>query len=101
MAKKRPARVPRTATGKEADPDLLASAERASRAGMKERTEAGHLLAGRTPPSREAAPPRHSGAVQLVEDAIRESIARAGNSAIAVIPEGPYVVPVYAAPALA
>lgn len=72
MAKKRPARVPRTATGKEADPDLLASAERASRAGMKERTEAGHLLAGRTPPSQEAAPPRHSGAVQLVEDAIRD-----------------------------
>jgi len=69
---KRAARVPRTATGKQADPDFLAVAERAARAGMKERTEAGHLLAGRTPPSRESAPPRHSGAVQLVEDAIRD-----------------------------
>src|ERR1700722_12038633 len=72
MAKKRATRVPRTATGKQAVPELLASAEQASRAGMKERTEAGHLLAGRTPPSRESAPPRHSGATQLVEDAIRE-----------------------------
>jgi uncharacterized protein (TIGR00730 family) len=69
---KRAARVPRTATGKHADPDLLAVAERASREGMKERTEAGHLLAGRTPPSQESAPPRHSGAVQRVEDAIRD-----------------------------
>ena len=69
---KRGARAPRTATGKHADPDLLAVAERAARAGMKERTEAGHLLAGRTPPSRGAAPPRHSGAVQQIEDAIRD-----------------------------
>ena len=71
MAKRRAARVPRTATGKHANADLLASAEQASRAGMKERTEAGHLLAGRTPPSRESEP-RRSGSVQRVEDALRD-----------------------------
>ena len=75
MAKRRAARmprVPRTATGKHADPDLLALAERAARAGAKERTEEGHLLAGRRPPSQEAERPRQSGAVQRVEDAIRD-----------------------------
>jgi uncharacterized protein (TIGR00730 family) len=71
MAKRRAAGVPRTATGKQANADLLASAEQASRAGMKERTEAGHLLAGRTPPSREPSA-RRSGAVQLVEEGIRD-----------------------------
>ena len=69
---KRAAKVPRTATGKHADPDVLALAERASREGTKERTEEGHLLAGRRPPSQETQPPRHSGAVQRVEDAIRD-----------------------------
>jgi uncharacterized protein (TIGR00730 family) len=72
MAKRRAARVPRTATGKHAGPGLQASAERAARAGAKERTEEGHLLAGRRPPSQEADLPRHSGAVQRVEDAIRD-----------------------------
>ncbi len=71
MAKRRATRVPRTATGKHADADLLASAEQASRAGMKERTEAGHLLAGRTPPSQESEP-RRSGSVQRVEDTLRD-----------------------------
>jgi uncharacterized protein (TIGR00730 family) len=69
---KRAAKVPRTATGKHADPAVLALAERASREGTKERTEEGHLLAGRRPPSQETQPPRHSGAVQRVEDAIRD-----------------------------
>ena len=31
--------------------------------------------------------------ISSLEDAIRESIARAGDAAVAVIPEGPYVVP--------
>jgi uncharacterized protein (TIGR00730 family) len=65
-------RVPRTATGKQANADLLASAEQASREGMRERTEAGHLLAGRTPPSRELES-RRSGAVRvMVDDGIRD-----------------------------
>jgi nickel-dependent lactate racemase len=35
--------------------------------------------------------------VASVEEAIRESVARSGDDAIAVIPEGPYVVPFFAA----
>ena len=30
-----------------------------------------------------------------VDDAVRQSVAQTGDSAVAVIPEGPYVVPVY------
>jgi hypothetical protein len=67
MVKRRVRRVPRTATGKQANADLLASAEQASREGMRERTEAGHLLAGRTPPSRELES-RRSGAVRVMVD---------------------------------
>jgi nickel-dependent lactate racemase len=37
--------------------------------------------------------------VASLDDAIAQSIARHGENAIAVIPEGPYVVPVYAGPA--
>jgi uncharacterized protein (TIGR00730 family) len=72
MAKRGVTRVPRTATGKKSDPDLLESAERASRAGYRERTEAGHLLAGRTPPSRDGTDSRRSGAVRLVDEGIRD-----------------------------
>jgi uncharacterized protein (TIGR00730 family) len=81
MVKRKGRRVPRTATGKQANADLLASAEQASREGMKERTEAGHLLAGRTPPSRESESRRsgavrlqsgRSGTVPLVDEAIRD-----------------------------
>jgi uncharacterized protein (TIGR00730 family) len=72
MAKRGVTRVPRTATGKKGDPDLLESAERASRAGYRERTEAGHRLAGRTPPSRDGTDSRRSGAVRLVDEGIRD-----------------------------
>jgi uncharacterized protein (TIGR00730 family) len=72
MAKRGVTRVPRTATGKKGDPDLLESAERASRAGYRERTEAGHLLAGRTPPSRDGTDSRRSGAVRLIDEGIRD-----------------------------
>jgi len=37
--------------------------------------------------------------VQSVDEAIADSVARHGDPAIAVIPEGPYVVPVYERPA--
>jgi hypothetical protein len=33
--------------------------------------------------------------IASVEAAIAESVARSGDSAVAIIPEGPYVVPVY------
>src|SRR6187549_1827265 len=49
---KRPrAKHPRTPTGKKADPELRASAEKGARAGTKERLEEGHMMAGRLPPS--------------------------------------------------
>jgi uncharacterized protein (TIGR00730 family) len=44
-------RAPRTATGKTMNADLLASAGEAAQQGLRERTEEGHLAAGRTPPS--------------------------------------------------
>ncbi len=65
-------RAPRTATGKKADPALSAEAEAESREGLRERTEEGHLAAGRRPPSR-GAPLRRSGATRiLVDHSIRD-----------------------------
>ena len=43
----------RTATGKRMNPAQLATAEHEALAGLKERTEIGHLSAGRTPPSQD------------------------------------------------
>jgi uncharacterized protein (TIGR00730 family) len=66
------ARAPRTATGKKADPTLIAEAEAESREGLRERTEEGHLAAGRRPPSREASG-RRSGATKIrVDQSIRD-----------------------------
>ena len=48
---KRSGKAPRTAGGKRANATTLANAEQASLEGLKERTEEGHLLAGRMPPS--------------------------------------------------
>jgi uncharacterized protein (TIGR00730 family) len=56
------------------DPDRRAIAEKRAFEGLRERTEAGHLLAGRTPPSRGAAP-RTSGAHRIVDTAIRDAVA--------------------------
>ena len=44
------ARTPRTATGKKMSSELLASAEQESQHGLRQRTEEGHLAAGRTLP---------------------------------------------------
>ncbi|MDO8500936.1 MAG: TIGR00730 family Rossman fold protein [Gemmatimonadaceae bacterium] len=63
-------RQARTATGKKADATLRASAEEAARAGTRERTEEGHLMAGRMPPSR-ATQARQVGATRKIDDAIR------------------------------
>jgi len=63
-------RHPRTASGKKADASSLASAEKNAREGMRERTEEGHLMAGRLPPSR-ATPARQAGATRKVDDSIR------------------------------
>ena len=74
MPKKRPQRasVPRTATGKKMDLDALRTNERAAIEGVRERTEEGHMLAGRTPPSQLRDASRRSGAVRVVEESIRD-----------------------------
>jgi len=76
--KKRAAKVPRaakpktarTAGGKRASPEVLAEAEITAQEGLRERTEAGHRAAGRTPPS-EKASARSSGDARIVDDSIR------------------------------
>src|ERR671915_1944759 len=71
--KPRRARTPqaRTATGKKADPHILEQAAQSSRAGLRERTEFGHMAAGRTPPS-QVEPTRRSGATKVhVDESIR------------------------------
>jgi uncharacterized protein (TIGR00730 family) len=60
----------RTAGGKKATLETLASAESESLAGLKERTEEGHRKAGRTPPSEG---PRKAGA-KVIDDAIRNAV---------------------------
>jgi uncharacterized protein (TIGR00730 family) len=61
---------PRTASGKRASTELLAVAGLTAQEGLRERTEEGHIAAGRTPPSQEGAG-RRSGAVRKVDEAIR------------------------------
>jgi len=60
----------RTAGGKKLNAEVMASAEQEALAGLKERTEEGHLKAGRTPPSQQGGG-RRSGATRVVDDAIR------------------------------
>ena len=59
----------RTAGGKKPTAQVLASAEQQALEGLKERTEEGHLKAGRTPPSQQGSGKR-AGATR-VDDAIR------------------------------
>jgi uncharacterized protein (TIGR00730 family) len=61
----------RTAGGKKLDPEVMASAEQQALQGLKERTEEGHLKAGRTPPSQGVR--ARSRAIRTVDDAIRDS----------------------------
>src|SRR6202162_740016 len=61
----------RTAGGKRLNPEVMASAEQQDLQGLKERTEEGHLKAGRTPPSQGAG--RRSGATRTIDDAIRDA----------------------------
>jgi len=58
--------TPRTASGKKANPTILQEAQRESREFLRERTEEGHLAAGRTPPSQ--VPVRRAGATKVVVD---------------------------------
>jgi uncharacterized protein (TIGR00730 family) len=74
--KRRRSRTPqaRTATGKKADPHVLAEAAQSARAYLRERTEFGHMAAGRTPPS-QVEGTRRSGATKVhVDESIRSYI---------------------------
>src|SRR5215467_9982101 len=69
-ARAKKTKAPRTATGKKASPQVLAQASLTAQEGFRERTEAGHRAAGRTPPS-EKTPARQSGAARVIDDSIR------------------------------
>jgi uncharacterized protein (TIGR00730 family) len=60
----------RTAGGKKPSPQVTAEAEITAGEGLRERTEAGHRAAGRTPPS-EKTPVRTSGAKRVIDSDIR------------------------------
>jgi len=62
---------PRTASGKKADPTTLASAGQQAVEGLKERTEAGHIGAGRTPPSQQPGS-RRAGASRVIDQSLRD-----------------------------
>ena len=65
-------RGPRTPTGKAMDPLLLERAEADSREGLRERTEEGHIAAGRLPPSQQE-PSRRAGQRRVaVDESIRD-----------------------------
>ncbi|MGK2934878.1 MAG: TIGR00730 family Rossman fold protein [Gemmatimonadaceae bacterium] len=63
----------RTPSGKPMTPAVLASAEESALAGLKERTETGHIKAGRTPPSR-VEDSRQAGATRVIDEAIRDHV---------------------------
>ena len=69
-ASARPTRA-RTAGGKKLNPEVMASAEQQSLEGLKQRTEEGHLKAGRTPPSQQV-PGRRVGDKRIVDESIRD-----------------------------
>ena len=61
---------PRRGHRKKMDPAALATAESGAMAGLRERTEVGHLAAGRVPPS-QIQDSHQAGATRVVDDAIR------------------------------
>jgi uncharacterized protein (TIGR00730 family) len=62
----------RTASGKKADAELLRTASQTALDGLRERTEEGHLAAGRLPPSQSEPQRRKSGQSRVIDDAIRD-----------------------------
>ena len=63
---------PRTASGKRVNPELLKQASQDAVAGTKERADAGHIMAGRIPPS-QTTPTRQSGATRVVDESLRDT----------------------------
>src|SRR5450756_2761170 len=62
----------RTAGGKKLNPEVMASAEKKALEGLKQRTEEGHLKAGRTPPSQQG-PGKLAVTTRTIDEAIRDS----------------------------
>jgi len=65
-------KAPRTASGKRVNPQVLKQASAAALAGTRERNEAGHRMAGRTPPS-ESTPERQPGVTRKVDQSLRDT----------------------------
>jgi hypothetical protein len=68
------------------DPGRRADAEKRALEGAKERTEEGHMLAGRTPPS-QGSTPRTSGAHRTVDTSIRAAVALTEDAKLLQQPE--------------
>src|SRR5881296_1987835 len=68
--KREAAAAPRRPRGRKMDPAALASAESNAMAGLRERTEVGHLAAGRVPPS-QIQESHQAGATRVIDDSIR------------------------------
>jgi uncharacterized protein (TIGR00730 family) len=58
-----------TGTGKPANPRIISEAEERARAALRERTEQGHILAGRTPPSQRSPREQTSGPTKIKANA--------------------------------
>jgi uncharacterized protein (TIGR00730 family) len=72
---------------KRTDPGRRAAAEKRALEGVKERTEEGHLLAGRTPPS-QVTPGRTSGAHRAIDTSIRDYVPLTEDAKLLQQPEG-------------
>lgn len=66
------AKAPRTASGRRVNPELLKHAAKTALQSTRERTEAGHIMAGRTPPSQVTAH-RRSGATRKIDESLRDT----------------------------
>jgi uncharacterized protein (TIGR00730 family) len=64
-AKKKGTKAVVTGTGKRAHPRIITDAEERARAALRERTEEGHILAGRTPPSQKLPREQTSGPTKI------------------------------------
>src|SRR5919199_661306 len=68
---RRRAPTPRSATGKKMDPHKRAAAEQEAREWLRQRTEEGHLAAGRLPPSRQTDGRRAGATKVMIDQSIR------------------------------
>ncbi len=62
----------RTPTGKPSEPSMLATAEHDSREGLRERTEVGHIAAGRLPPAQKSDHRRSGATRRTIDTSIRD-----------------------------